>query len=136
MGADHSKRLIVRQAFIAELNEAASDGTTALRRIVREVVSAAENGDVKAAAIIFDRVDGKPSPPSSRPASDAHAIANIDCSESPRERIGRRLASLSARKTTEAAGFVASSHEGDHDFSKLETRNRRTFATQIIDGKN
>lgn len=54
------KPKVVYQQLIAELNEAASSGEpNRLRKVVKALISRAEDGDVAAAKEIFDRVDGK-----------------------------------------------------------------------------
>jgi hypothetical protein len=47
-----------KQQFIAALNEAAGDATK-LRRVVDSIIAKAIEGDVAAASLIMDRVDGK-----------------------------------------------------------------------------
>lgn len=87
LGADHSTSRIVRQALISELNHAAKDGSTPLRRIARKLIKAAEDGDLKAAALIFDRVEGRPieEQPSEPPAMP------FDLSEKGMEALRQRV---------------------------------------------
>jgi hypothetical protein len=87
LGADHSTPRIVRQALISELNCAAKDGMTPLRRIVRKLLEAAEDGDMKAIELIFDRVDGRPSQEAhSEPAAPPLALTEKEL-EALRQRI-------------------------------------------------
>lgn len=60
VGADHSKRKIVTQHLIAELNESDKDGATRLRKIIKKLLDNAESGDTQAIREVFDRVQGKP----------------------------------------------------------------------------
>jgi len=130
VGANHSKRQMVRQALVAELNEAASDGSTALRRIVKKLIEAAENGNVKAAALVFDRVDGKPAP--SNVFIDGNELPDETSTKSARERIGRRLTELNDRRATEQPNLDqnptdAKASVGHYDLSKLDTNELRQF---------
>jgi ribosomal protein L17 len=60
VGADHSKRKILTQALIAELNEIdAKTKTKRLRKIVLKLIENAEGGDNVAIQHIADRIEGK-----------------------------------------------------------------------------
>ena len=49
----------IRQAIIAELNAAQGKGPTKLRQVVRSVIDRAIEGNIAAAQLLFERVDGK-----------------------------------------------------------------------------
>ena len=61
VGADHSKRKVLTQSLISELNEIDPETQmTRLRRVVRQLITNAESGDNVAINAIFDRIEGKP----------------------------------------------------------------------------
>jgi predicted transcriptional regulator len=69
VGADHSRRKVLTQALIAELNEIdPKTKMTRLRNIVRALIENAEAKDNQAIMAIFDRIEGRP----------VQAIANDD----------------------------------------------------------
>ena len=59
-GADHTKRKVLTQHLIAELNETDAEGVTRLRKIVKALVENAEDHDNVAIEHIFSRIEGKP----------------------------------------------------------------------------
>lgn len=57
--AHWSRRRIIRTALIKALDEDMGDGTKAIDRFARSMVSSAIDGSVDAAKFVTDRVDGK-----------------------------------------------------------------------------
>jgi ribosomal protein L17 len=58
---DHSKRKILTQSLISELNEIdPSTKMTRMRRVIQQLITNAEGGDNQAIMAIFDRIEGKP----------------------------------------------------------------------------
>jgi hypothetical protein len=57
---DHTKKRVLTQQLISELNEVDANGVTRMRKIIRALVSNAEANDNAAIKEIFDRLEGKP----------------------------------------------------------------------------
>lgn len=57
---DHTRKRVLTQQLIAELNETDADGVSRMRKIIRALVANAEANDNVAIKEIFDRLEGKP----------------------------------------------------------------------------